>query len=97
MPIYDYKCPLGHTFEGVTTLAGHDECPTCGKKGEKQFAISTFTPTYASSFEDVDSMSPLKRQMLMNHKKYIESRADDVKSGALKITPAGPKALRPQI
>lgn len=98
MPIFDYHCtPCRQTFEGLTTLADHDRCPICNEKAEKVFTPCSFVANYDSSFEDVDSMSPLKRQMLLNHQKYIESRADDVKSGALKIDVKGPKALRPRI
>ncbi len=37
MPIYDYRCPDGHAFEAMTTIADREQqdCPACGQPSGK--------------------------------------------------------------
>jgi putative FmdB family regulatory protein len=37
MPIYDYRCPHGHVFEKMTTIAARarQDCPVCGQPSGK--------------------------------------------------------------
>src|ERR1700685_2430901 len=37
MPLYDYRCPQGHAFEQMATLAerARPDCPACGQVSEK--------------------------------------------------------------
>jgi putative FmdB family regulatory protein len=30
MPLYDFKCPLGHTFEALAKPGEQAPCPSCG-------------------------------------------------------------------
>ncbi len=50
---------------------------------------------YSNYFEDVDHMPKPKRDFILEHKKMIESRASEVKSGELEVSMKGPSALRP--
>jgi putative FmdB family regulatory protein len=41
MPLYDYTCPNGHTFEAVFRISEDSstaKCPECGEAAEKQAA-----------------------------------------------------------
>jgi putative FmdB family regulatory protein len=37
MPLYDYRCPQGHSFEQMATIAGRQQqpCPACGQAAAK--------------------------------------------------------------
>ncbi|HLH59702.1 MAG TPA: zinc ribbon domain-containing protein [Streptosporangiaceae bacterium] len=37
MPLYDYRCPDGHVFEAMATIADrdHQDCPACGRPSGK--------------------------------------------------------------
>ena len=37
MPLYDYRCPQGHSFEQMATIAGREQqpCPACGQAAAK--------------------------------------------------------------
>jgi putative FmdB family regulatory protein len=37
MPLYDYRCPQGHVFEAMATIAARErqDCPVCGQTGGK--------------------------------------------------------------
>lgn len=95
MPIFEFQCAKGHVTAELLSSACEFVTCACGRKAKR--IPSTFMTAYSSSFEDVDNMPPLKRQMLQRHQAYIESRKDDVKSGKLKIKEAGPKVLRPRL
>lgn len=40
-------------------------------------------------------LTPLERQGAIEHRQYYESRADDIRSGALEIKEKGPLEFRP--
>lgn len=62
MPIrFDWKCPDGHTSEGVTTYERRDDprdCPVCGKEATRQFPKTHSPPSgvysYAPNIGDPD-------------------------------------------
>ena len=95
MAIHVYKCPAHGDYEHLTTITGDSLCPVCREQGAKQFTGAYYKPL--SKDRDVDNMHPGDRQMLLDHKRYIESRSADVRSGALPIKIDGPEALRPVI
>ena len=37
MPLYDYRCPQGHFFEQLATIAARaqQDCPACGQPSQK--------------------------------------------------------------
>jgi putative FmdB family regulatory protein len=37
MPLYDYRCPQGHFFEQLATIAARaqQDCPACGQSSQK--------------------------------------------------------------
>ena len=44
MPLYEYTCPNGHTFEVLTndSSATHDECPECGERAQRVISRTNF-------------------------------------------------------
>jgi len=52
MPIYDYKCKNGHTFESMRSIADRREpkdCPECGVNAKFVFSVNNkFKPHFGN-------------------------------------------------
>jgi len=52
MPIYDYKCKNGHTFEDMCSIKNRREakkCTECGKNGYFVISVSKYKPTFGNA------------------------------------------------
>lgn len=92
MALHVRRCPNGHVYEFVTTIAHSDLCPECGLAGEKVWAPSA--DRVMTTF-----MDPGTERAVLNQKSHYESDevSRKVLSGELELRENGPKHLRPRL
>lgn len=80
MPILDYKCECGETFEVLTTIAHSLDCPKCGRKDTRRvFSVETVQTVVDMPFGS--ELSPQERWIKTKHKQAIE---EGLRTGRIK-------------
>lgn len=100
MPVYEFECShCGQDFERLEGMIQDEtplrECPRCGSQ-DVQKLVSRLHFKPEARFED---WSPAEQRLALENKAYIESRRDDLLSGAMKIesTKGVPKECQPNL
>jgi len=99
LPIYLFGCEdcgaESNLFIKVSDYDSADKrCQSCESSNVKRLYTSFATVKETPGWADCD---PLERKMHLDNKRYLESRAEDILSGALEIVERGPKEFRPQV
>ena len=95
MAIKNMECPVcGYRCESIRfSYSEAENCPKCGK-----VLAELFTPcVFGIDCINVDLMDTHERQMLLEHKRFVESRSEQIKNGQLNVKLKGPRELRPNI
>lgn len=94
LPTYEYLCDKHGTFDvdkPVEDCSREELCPTCQSKASR-----VYSPGAMHTIQ-VNLMDKAEIQMHMAHKRDLESRAADIRSGVMEIKPKGPREFWPEI
>ncbi|GEM_PF-4310223 len=97
MPLVERVCACGHRWDdlvGVVQEAARTDCPLCGARSRRT-APGGFGLTVCGT----ERMSAVDLASAHENKRWIEGRADEVRSGAvrLKTKSSVPLELRPDL
>ncbi len=67
MPLYEYKCQCGKTFEAIMSIDLRHEahCPDCGRLARKK--LSLFYYTFGFTLSDESRWTPYRKDELVRN------------------------------
>lgn len=94
MPLYDFRCTVCQSVFEEWREAGQTEgvkCPGCQEAAKRVWGTGGLRAIQTNLMSDAEV------QMHLAHRREIESRADDLKTGKLEVKLRGPLEFRPKV
>ena len=99
MPTYEYKCPVGHTFEKFYPTMNNQrrvKCPTCGKLAERQISggaglVFKGSGFYVTDYKRAGSGNPESTESKPESKPEAKPATESKPDSPKKKKPSGDK------